>query len=91
MVAEQEGVEGLASQDEDFDAQDCLDNMPRHWRLVRGLLRESGIKGSSDCRLIPYGLGSWTTRWRIGLTKYPVTRGEDLRSRGVPFKLKVIE
>ena len=46
MVAEQE-MKGLASQAEDFGAQDCSD-IPRRWRLVRGLLRESWFKGSSD-------------------------------------------
>ena len=61
MVAEQEGMKGLASQAKDFGVQDCPD-IPRRWRLVRGLLRESWFKGSSDSRPVSHGLdymGHW--------------------------------
>ena len=58
VVAEQEGMEGLAAQAKDFDAQDCP-NIPQRWRLVRGLLRESWFKGSSDSRPISMGRTIW--------------------------------
>ena len=61
MVAEQEGMEGLALQAEDFSVQ-VYPDIPRRWRLVRGLLRESWFKGSSDSRPVSHGpdyVGHW--------------------------------